>query len=425
MRVLDRRAVRLTESDRIVREARDARSDPFRILGLLSAILLAATSAAPAAAQESGPAVRVEGTVLAEAVGNVSGGVRTGTAALYLLRGGAVLDGEALAGARGLSLRVTALATGGAAPADFVGDLQGTSNIAAPERVWPYEAWLQQNIGGRLSLLAGLYDVNSEFDAIDAAGLFLNSSFGIGADYASSGPNGPSIFPATGLAVRIAAAPRPEARVRLVAADGSPGDAAAPDRIDVGWRDGDGVLLAAEAVRLWSPRSDARHPPEGGHRFLGRGHLATPRARVGLGGWLHAGGAAVAGRPGARGAYLLAETRLDGPDARELRLFGRVGLARGPVRAYVGTGATADGPLPGRPTDEAGIGLAVAWPDPSLRMEDAAASAGPEAVLELSYRLNAGDWLFLQPDAQLVANPTYAPDADHALVLVLRAGLLH
>jgi porin len=48
----------------------------------------------------------------------------------------------------------------------------------------------------------GLYDLNSEFDVIEAAALFLNPSHGIGPDFAQSGRNGPSIFPVTSLAIR-------------------------------------------------------------------------------------------------------------------------------------------------------------------------------------------------------------------------------
>lgn len=48
----------------------------------------------------------------------------------------------------------------------------------------------------------GLYDLNSEFDALDDAGLFINSAFGVGTDIGLTGVNGPSIFPVTSLAVR-------------------------------------------------------------------------------------------------------------------------------------------------------------------------------------------------------------------------------
>ena len=56
-------------------------------------------------------------------------------------------------------------------------------------------------------MLVGLYDLNTEFDALESAGLFLNSSQGIGPEFAQSGLNGPSIFPTTTLGLRAKWAP--------------------------------------------------------------------------------------------------------------------------------------------------------------------------------------------------------------------------
>jgi porin len=62
------------------------------------------------------------------------------------------------------------------------------SNIDASDAWKIYEAWLKQSLfQDRLPVLAGLYDLNSEFDVIESAGLFLNSSHGIGADYSQTG----------------------------------------------------------------------------------------------------------------------------------------------------------------------------------------------------------------------------------------------
>ena len=76
-------------------------------------------------------------------------------------------------------------------------DAQGASNISAPN-IWKlFEAWYQQNLfQERFSVLAGLYDVTSEFDVISSASeLFVNSSFGTNPTFALSGRNGPSTFP--------------------------------------------------------------------------------------------------------------------------------------------------------------------------------------------------------------------------------------
>jgi porin len=89
-------------------------------------------------------------------------------------------------------------------------DAQGASNISA-ENIWKlFEAWYQQNMfQERFSVLAGLYDVTSEFDVISSASeLFVNSSFGTNPTFALSGKNGPSTFPNVSLGFRAQASPR-------------------------------------------------------------------------------------------------------------------------------------------------------------------------------------------------------------------------
>ena len=58
-----------------------------------------------------------------------------------------------------------------------------------------------------VSLLGGIYDLNSEFDRLQAAGLFLNSSFGVTPEIAQSGETGPSIFPRTAAGLRLSVKP--------------------------------------------------------------------------------------------------------------------------------------------------------------------------------------------------------------------------
>ena len=365
--------------------------------------------------------LRLDAALLVDGVRQVAGHRADGTW-VGLGRGSLVLDGDGV-GWPGLRANLTVLATAGSDPARFVRDLQGTNNIAAPDAVWPFEAWIQQNVGDRVSVLAGVYDVNSEFDALDAAGLFLHSSFGIGADFGLSGPNGPGAYPATGLAVRLATAPVPGLRVRAVAADGTP---ARPDsdNFDLGWHDGDGTLLAVEAVYRRG-QADARGSPRGARRFLGRTAVGESPPRIGIGAWRYLGVRAAAGADRAQGVYLLAETRARGLRGRGggIGLFARLGMAAGgPVRFYAGAGATATGPVAGRPSDEIGLGVATAWPDPDFPR--APVGTRPETVVELSYRWSGAGWWFIQPDIQYIANPAATARAGGALVLTARLGLL-
>jgi porin len=97
----------------------------------------------------------------------------------------------------------------GGRPSDRVGDAQAVTNIAGPSGTDIEELWVQHNFG-RTSVLGGIYDLNTEFYRLQAAGLFLNSSFGIGPEFSQSGVEGPSIFPRTAVGARVAF--KPESR---------------------------------------------------------------------------------------------------------------------------------------------------------------------------------------------------------------------
>lgn len=71
---------------------------------------------------------------------------------------------------------------------DLAGDAQGVGNIDGPDGSAVHELWIQHNFQrSGVSLLGGVYDLNSEFDRVQAAGLFLNSSFGVTSEFAESG----------------------------------------------------------------------------------------------------------------------------------------------------------------------------------------------------------------------------------------------
>ena len=157
----------------------------------LTAALLAArylAEAAPTCAQNRVDQIRLDiaarGLTAAmvydgDAFANLAGGQRRGAIYLGNLQLQLFVDGERLMGWRGATLSLTGLWTHGSRPSQLSGDAQGVSNIEAPPEVQLYEAWLQQNLlFNHLSLLAGLYDLNSEFYTLQSAALFLNSSFG-------------------------------------------------------------------------------------------------------------------------------------------------------------------------------------------------------------------------------------------------------
>ena len=369
----------------------------------------------------------------ADLLANLRGGAARGQSYQGLLRWQTSFDADKALGWTGASAYFNVMAAHRAGRQLLTGDAQGVDNIAAPSGVRLEEAWVQQNFfDNRLSLLAGRYDLNSEFYRLNSAGLFLNSSFGIGAEFAASGQGGPSIFPATSLGVRLEAKPSPGMVLRAALLDGAPvdregGGAVAPRRAD-------GVLLVLEVAWVDRPTAGSH---QGDRRFLiGRASGLDPyQDKVAVGAWHYTASfddlsyVGADGNPlrrrGSSGAYVVADKLLyQAPADKPGKLAGFVQLGRADARvnrfdAYLGVGMVATGFVPGRPDDE--FGLAVA----SARNGGHYLQTGParraETTIELAYLGQFTKRVSLAPNLQYVIHPDTVPGRANALTFQLRA----
>ena len=281
-----------------------------------------------------------------------------------------------------------------------IGDSQTVSNIDTRGTLHLYEFWWEQQVG-RHSLKFGLYDLNSEFDVVDTAGLFLNSSHGMGKDFSQSGNNGPSIFPITSLALRYR---RTDDNITFQAAllDAVPGDPNHP--LDAGIHIGaeDGALLVVES------------------------NYTAALTRFGIGGWYYTRASADllgTGRSRNAGIYAVLEhTFIAHANGRRLAGWLRLGYARERVNQfghYIGTGLVLHGFLPTRPDDNFGIALAYAGNGDNYRRA-IAHSDGAETNIELTYRALLTTWLTIQPDLQYIIDPGTRPSLADALTIGMR-----
>ncbi|MCZ7614000.1 MAG: carbohydrate porin [Ignavibacteriaceae bacterium] len=160
-----------------------------------------------------------------------------------------------LAGADGLSLNLSGLGIQGGTFMQNTGAMQGISNIAGVNHWKLYEAWIEQNfLNEDLSILIGLYDLNSEFDVRESSGIFINPSFGIGFDFAQSGENGPSIFPYASLALRINYNLSESFKILTAVFDGVPGSLDDEKGFQVQWNKDEGAMLSTELIFFPSTR---------------------------------------------------------------------------------------------------------------------------------------------------------------------------
>ena len=313
-------------------------------------------------------------------------------------------DLDRLIGWNGAKVHVYGLYNNGRSLGELLGDAQATSNIeTGTKAVRLYEAWIDQKIGGLASVKVGLYDLNSEFDNLDSAGLFMGSAHGVGTDISQSGLNGPSIFPNTSLGVRIALQPAKNWVVRAAVLDGVPGDPARPERTAIKLGNGDGALMIGEL-----------------EASFGDGKLL-------FGHWRYTGTfdnfSGSRGR-GNHGSYVRGEAYLthESDDPQQgLAAFFRLGIADGRYNmfgSFIGGGLNYTGLIKGRDKDQFGLGIAAALTSSRYRLANM--STKGEVALELTYRAQLTHWLTVQPNIQYVISPSASPILRNPLAYGLR-----
>lgn len=374
---------------------------------------LALSFSTSATAQEGqGPALEVSGAYRVDLSGVVGDGRRMHSFGLDDLNIEANGDLDRLLGWRGGRFHIDLLNNLGDRPNDVAGSLQGVDNIevAAP-KLRLFEIWVEQELGSRTTLRAGLYDLNSEFYSSDASGLLIAPAFGVGSEIAATGPNGPSIFPTTALAVRLEKRFGGAGFVRV-------------------------AVLNATAGALGDKHGSALDLHHGA-LMIGEAGLERNGDKFALGAWGYtqrqddiaatdAAGAPL--RREARGAYAIAQKTLGRQDrAFATSLFVRAGISDGKTTPYKGgwqAGLLAMRVLPGRDDSQLSVGVNQAYLSSGYRdllRAGGVRTAAAENALELTFSDQLLTFLRLQPDIQFIWHRGGDIDARRVTVATLRA----
>ena len=401
---------------------------------------------------------------------NGMGGVRQGTDYLHVINLMCTMNLDQLINWNNATFCIDLLGINGGNPSHNTGDFQGVSNIAAVSSWRPYELWLQQNfLSDRLSTLIGVYDVNSEFDVIETAGLFINSSFSMGPEFSKSGKNGAPTFPYPGLAMRVKARLSDNLLFQTAIMDGLPGDPDNPGSTQYRINKEEGALLSTELifmtgkddVSLLLPvsrclqhrrRRIGFHELRGITRGRGTGRergrgLKTDIApqsysKVAFGSWYYtsefddirdydAEGNPVVHK-GNWGIYGLGEKIFftnGGNTSEYVSVFLRAGISDKQINSidgYLGCGIVLSESFSRSFQDP--IGFAVAAAHISNKYSEITQPGNStadnwEVSLELSYRAQVSSIFALQPDIQYVINPGIDPSIENVLIMGMRLEL--
>ena len=147
---------------------------------------------------------------------------------------------------KGASLYVGSGTTHGIVPTEmFIGDFQVANNIEAGNHAFMEYFSLQQSFGN-FSFKVGLQDMNENFASINAAGEYINSSFGIHPIFSTN--MSAAIFPLTGLGVELHIDINNKWHIQTAAYDGEmPSFEDNPYNLDWNINKDDGALFIGEA----------------------------------------------------------------------------------------------------------------------------------------------------------------------------------
>jgi porin len=343
-------------------------------------------------------------------------------------------DLERLAGLPGASVYFNLIYDGGGKTnRDHVGSLMGVSNTEVPVSTFRvFHAWFEQTFDDKQwALLLGLYPIDSEFQVLESAGLFVLPPYGPTADLSLT--RGPSIFNQSAFGVRGKWQSSDQKAYAMVAVlDGIPGDPDHPKGTHIQFNDGDGTMQIAElgfTPRAAGPSSDQ-----------GETEASAPPGleKYALGFWRYTARVDdlvdldTAGNPVQRksnGWYVQAEKTLFNWNDGDLAAFVRYSRTDGDstaIRDVSTLGTRIRGIIPGRDQDYFGVAYTRSSIGDKWRTAQAAtgiSTAGSESAVEITYRAQATRWLAIQPVYQYIKSPGAVTDVPNATLIGVKFDL--
>ena len=284
---------------------------------------------------------------------------------------------------KGASLYVGGATTHGVTPTEmFIGDYQVVNNIEAGNHAFMEHFSLQQSFG-KFSVKVGLQDMNENFAALDAAGEYLNSSFGIHSSIPAN--MSVAIFPLTALGAEIHYDINDNWHVQAAVYDGEILD----------FEDNPYNLN-------WNMNK------EEGALFIGEGQYIMDNATYKLGAFYHTAEKKY-------GVYADMEHQVWEDGTRSLTPFAQFGYTNGEDVCenylHLAAGLNLEGVFSKESLDVMGFAFT------SVFLQDKKA----ETAIEFFYQYQITDNLIIKPDVQYVINPAGMDfHVDNALVGTLR-----
>ena len=354
-----------------------------------------------------------------DVLSNVSGGLKRGTAWLGHTEIRATFDLDKLLGfSEATANFVYQSDLGSKFNTHYVGAFMGVDNIEVGTNTAQfYEAWLQKNfLDGHVSVLAGLYPVDTEFYVHETSGIFIQPPYGMANEIAQTGVNGPPVFPLGALAVRLKlTSPNEHFYMQAAITDGVPGDPDDPRGTHIKLGNGDGTFSIVEIG--YTPRAEAISTEQVG---------SFNKTAIGFWGYSNQFDAIDGSdsRHRSHGVYVIAERSLFAGSAQPsqgLAGFVRFGRSTEKVNQIDWSGSLGlryHGLISGRDDDVAGVAVTVNHNGKNYRQANNAEHQ--EVNYEATYRVQLKPYFAIQPSLQYITNPSMDKGIKNVTVLGLR-----
>jgi porin len=351
-----------------------------------------------------------------DVLANVSGGLKRGSAWLGHTELRADFDLEKLFGWNSTNAFVLYHSDlGSKFNTHYIGGVVGVDNIeVATNTAQFYHAWIQKNFfADKLSVLFGLYPIDSEFYATETSGLFLQPPYGMANELALTSVNGPPIFPLGALSTRVKVlSPNKSYYLQAAITDGVPGDPNNLHGTHIKLGKGDGSLSIIEL----------------GYAPKNADEVAESFNKTAIGYWRYSAKFddidGLGGRSKSQGAYVLSEQTLwheTGSKTQDLAGFVRFGVASENVNVLdwsASLGLRYQGLFTGRDDDVAGIAATLNHAGSDFK--NTGDFNRQETDIELTYRAQIKPWLAIQPTIQGIINPSLDPSIKDAWIVGTR-----
>ncbi|MDD2914959.1 MAG: carbohydrate porin [Gallionella sp.] len=341
-----------------------------------------------------------------DVLSNLSGGIKRGTVWMGNTEARVKMNLEKLAGWDATSAYIQYHSQlGSKFNRDYVDSFVIVDNIESNNTAKFFQAWIQKGfVGDNLSVLFGLYAIDSEFYVNDTSSVFTQTPYGMANDLGQSGMNAPPIFPTGALALRLKyTTPGKNFYAQYALTDGVPGDPNNPRGTHIQLNKGDGTFSILE-LGLTPQLGESEEGEYFNKTAIGYWRYSTRFSDLDtLNPILHP----------SQGAYFLAERTLmnekDHPD-QGLAGFVRYGVASKDIHQSDWTGSLGlryHGLIDGRDDDISAIGITVSHASDTYQRVNASLSS--ETSVEATYRMQVNPWFVLQPTVQYVLHPNMNP----------------